>query len=259
MRPTTYAEYEEVRGKLIAHGWIPASAGPSVSLETAIRQYQAFHGLAVDGWAGPITQRHLAMPRFCACPDRMTAGNGAKWDHLDVSYFVRDPLPRWTLEETWRAADWAFAQWAAITALKPRRSETRNEADILITVGPIDGAGKVLAWSNLPPARPVMQRYDSRESGWILSATPGAYIDAGAVIAHEVGHALGLEHDARSGQLMSPTYEPGLRVPQANDKARIVELYGANTNPPPVKVKLDRLVVSVDGQTFVAQGEMKPV
>ena len=50
--------------------------------------------------------------------------------------------------------------------------------------------------------------------------------DVRYVVAHEIGHALGLDHPSGSGQLMSWRYEERFRGPQTGDITGLVSLYG---------------------------------
>lgn len=45
-------------------------------------------------------------------------------------------------------------------------------------------------------------------------------------IAHEIGHAIGLDHPTPRGSLMSFSYSEGFRAPQEGDVAGAVKLYG---------------------------------
>ncbi len=168
---------------------------------------------------------------FCGNHERRTAraALAARWNKSQLAWCVQTDLPG-ILRDAFRAAvAEALASWAAVCGLTFAESAA-TQADILIATGPIDGPQGVLAWSELPPARPVHQRYDTAER-WVTAAGQGIRLPT--VVAHELGHAFGLDHDdPRSGSLMAPTYSDAIVRPQPRDVARIQALYGKPTTPP---------------------------
>ena len=169
---------------------------------------------------------------ICGVTEAMLA-NLAAWRKRRLRWQVAGNLPNLTRDVVRSVFQQAFDSWQSVCGLS---FEEGTPADILVTTGRIDGTFKVLAWSELPDGsdRSLTQKYDTSES-WIVSeAPPQNRIDLVAVAAHEIGHALGLDH-ARPGtrDLMEPTYAPGRRVPQPGDISRIVSLYGPPVAPPP--------------------------
>lgn len=51
-------------------------------------------------------------------------------------------------------------------------------------------------------------------------------------LAHEIGHAIGLDHPSRSGQLMSYRYDERFRSLQAGDVSGAVAIYGMRVKDP---------------------------
>ncbi len=113
-----------------------------------------------------------------------------------------------------------------------------DQADVTITFVAMDGPQGILAQSELPPtpgfAGKLSQEFDTQEA-WVDqdSPTSPAAIDAQRVLAHEIGHALGLPHLQAPGNLMNPIYSTVIRTPQSGDAAAIQVLYGPPQHNPP--------------------------
>lgn len=222
-------------------------------LEAAVMAYQAFHGLDVDGWAGPQTERSIDEPRFCGHPDRMEIGEGlGKWPDANIRWWIDPatisglPISGGIIEE---AFTWAFAQWAAVCGIKPTRTSQQQQSHVRIRFAPIDGPSKTLAWSELANNNNTakQQQYDSAET-WVNSPTPQRFqIDLGRVACHEIGHVLGIPHIA-NGNLLQPLYDVNIRTPQRGDISEAQARYGPpkDTLPPPPPTG-DKFVITVEG------------
>ena len=203
-----------------------------------IREYQAFHGLLVDGVAGSITVRHMALDRFCGMPDRMEvkdAQGRCKWGHKEITWTVTGYLePRLTKNKVIEAYEEAWSYWSDICDIHPTYTSNRSQANVLMGSGVIDRPGGTLAWSELPCGnkRQLQQKYDTRESWVIAERPPRSSIDLVRVAAHEIGHVIGIGHIA-SGNLLAPTYNPNVRRPQKGDIQEAVVRYGVNRPTPP--------------------------
>ena len=188
-----------------------------------IFHYQEWHGLEVDGVAGPITTTLMSSPR-CGIPDFQESRQPEKasWPNkcLDVStaYKLRLNMDDDEVERAWNAA---LRLWNESCGIRLTLIDNMREASIWAKSGPLSGS--TLAWSYLPNgdcSERLEQRYDS-EQRWtheFLAKT----------MLHEIGHALGLRHSNRKSDIMYPSIQsrPLSSYPSNNDKRRVVDYYG---------------------------------
>jgi hypothetical protein len=78
-----------------------------------------------------------------------------------------------------------------------------------------------------------------------FGGNPEAY-DIRYTLAHEIGHAIGLDHPGPTGELMSFSYGEGFRVLQPGDVAGAILLYGARTPAVVAGVVAPRLLRPAD-------------
>ncbi|MGL4464754.1 MAG: matrixin family metalloprotease [Planctomycetia bacterium] len=228
--------------RLIAFGYEigrPA-AGQSVldAISDAVRRYQSDHGLVADGAIGPETAEHLALPR-CGCPDvehvAEHASRPAAWPPLvDGRRLVRywlDDLPQRLSPQQWRDVfETACNSWSAVCGLHFERVGVRTEADLLVFSGREDGPSNTLAWCELPvgmpPRRQLKMKLDAAEA-WSFDFAVG-------VVAHELGHGIGLSHipPAKGVALLNPIFNRRVLKPQPLDVAEAQLRYGPPKAPP---------------------------
>lgn len=134
------------------------------------------------------------------------------------------------------AIDAAFDAWSAVADLTfvqvPDAGEPFNAAgasgDIRIGGHAFDGPGGTLAHGFFPPANGLTAagdiHFDIAELWKIGFGGPG--FDIFQVFAHELGHALGLDHTAVPASLMNPFYTEAFSGPQADDIAGMQFIYG---------------------------------
>lgn len=162
--------------------------------------------------------------KFCAVSDTYLSSiiGVCKWPTNRIAWTWMDTMPNVPDEALLNCSKRAIASIVRHCNLDMPYVQNASQAQIRQYVRGIDGAGGTLAWSELPcSALPfVMQRYDVSEN-WYLGEgqAPNGQISLQAVIAHELGHALGLGHLAHG--LMSPNYDPIILEP---DELMIMEL-----------------------------------
>jgi hypothetical protein len=132
----------------------------------------------------------------------------------------------------------AFALWEEATNVSFTRTDDPARADILIGAegNPTgyaftnveyqhDGAGPVRRIAKsmicLNPTRRWKVGFDGNLDAYDIRYT----------MAHEIGHAIGLDHPSPSGELMSFRYGEGFRALQPGDVAGAVALYGPRGAP----------------------------
>jgi hypothetical protein len=141
----------------------------------------------------------------------------------------------------------AFAAWSAVAnltfvqvaddgaAFNTAAPDAGNRGEIRLGGHAFDGPFGTLAHGFFPPANGATAagdiHFDTAET-WKIGFG-GAGFDIFQVAAHEIGHALGLDHTAVPGSLMNPFYTEAFSGPQADDIAGMVFIYGKATTPPP--------------------------
>lgn len=187
----------------------------------------------------------------CGVPDHAGLNDIAnRWPMPVVGYWM-DPalaLGRLGFAETKAAFDAGCARWNALGAgVVLQFRESREAANILAFLGrgrrdDFDGPGGTLAWSMLPgPGTTIRtkltQKYDADEN-W----TPRL---VEVVVAHEIGHAMGLDHSRDRRDLMYPTANGSFTGLGPGDRSRYYARYGRATGPDPPPPAGDKVVIEV--------------
>lgn len=164
---------------------------------------------------------------FCGVPPEALelAQRGlARWNKRHLTWIWIDTIRGMTLAIQNADTDWVLnGQWSSATNGYFTFSPTpvRETADLILTTRPIDGSGRVLAETELPPGD------DRQLHGWFdISERWGIDIVFKLTLLHELGHFMGLGHlGAGVAAVMQPVYNPSLVVLQPRDREAILGIY----------------------------------
>ena len=142
----------------------------------------------------------------------------------------------------------AFNAWSAVAGLTfvqvaddgAAMDAATSSGDIRIGAHAIDGQNNILAWAYGPGSGIGGDMIFDPAEAWDLDFS-GSGIDIFQVMAHELGHALGLDHTGVANSLMNPFYTEAFGGPQADDIAGMQYLYGlpvTNGVPEPTTLAL---------------------
>ena len=130
--------------------------------------------------------------------------------------------------------DAAFSAWANVADISFERVDA-SVADILIGA---EGKAAGRAFTNVEYADPGAGKDRASLARSVICLNPRErwkvgfdgnldVYDIRYALMHEIGHAIGLDHPGRTGELMDFRYREEFRAPQLGDIAGAVLLYGA--------------------------------
>ena len=201
----------------------------------------------------------------CGVNTEMMGGAIRKWQDgkkvitYNINFNTLGNLDRATIIGAFEAS---WEPWHRVTPLRFQYQE-HGRADITYFSGFEDGAGRTLAWMEIPngSGNPLRSKFDSSEH-WVVSENPPrGRIDLVGVGIHENGHGLGILHiPGNVGKaIMNPVYVPGMRALTQFDIHQAQTRYGkreqgGGDNPPPLPPKkgkaVEKMILRYVGNRF---------
>jgi hypothetical protein len=152
----------------------------------------------------------------------------------------------------------AFSMWEAVSNISFREAPTPDKADILLgaQADPEGWAFADVFYNVLSPetVKPISKALIclNPTKRWKIGFDGDFKIyDLRYTIAHEIGHAIGLDHPSGAGQIMGYRYEERFRALQPGDVAGAVLLYGAR--------QPDAVIIAADQSGRDAGHDSSPV
>ncbi|PIN17705.1 Matrilysin [Handroanthus impetiginosus] len=199
------------------------------NLELALKKYQIFFHLQVNGILDARTVENLLLPR-CGVSDFVNLNKSQFKDHIPTisshyAFFPNEPkwsktiltysFPPNTRSDVIQPMKDATHTWANVTRFKFKYIKDYDHADIKISFqvkdhgdgSPFDGPNGVLAHAFAPPDGRLHFDGDER---WVNGVVPGEF-DLQTIGLHELGHVLGLAHSSDGGAIMYPSIGSGFR------------------------------------------------
>ncbi|KAL3850151.1 hypothetical protein ACJIZ3_012033 [Penstemon smallii] len=208
------------------------------NLEFALKKFQVFYKLKVNGILDEETVQNLIQPR-CGVSDfvNLTESefNKSSIPIIVNKYTFFPGQPKWprinkvltysfppgTRDDVMEPIRNATQQWASVAPFKFTYIKDYDKANIKISFqrldhgdgSPFDGPGGILAHAFLPTDGRL--HYDGDEK-WANGPVPGNF-DLQTIGLHELGHVLGLGHSNDGGAVMFPTIGSGVRKDLGKD------------------------------------------
>lgn len=243
--------------------------------QAGIEAAQRMAGLPVTGNLDPMTVNVLARAPRCGVSDaQAVSGRVDRWKPgMVVTYHVAGFPTESGLskEQILAVVDRCAAAWSAVAGIQFRRIADQGNANIVLNKGRgksagFDGPSGTLAWAQLPQGDAFQGQLQCRwdmDEQWTDDPRANG-IQLFNTTNHEWGHLIGHYHNNVKAQLLNPTYNPRIAVPQSFDIEEAVARYGpplpGSTPEPPGSdpaqpptagaYPLKTLILMSDGRTY---------
>lgn len=177
--------------------------------------------------------------RFCGCTAQFGDGTAqVKLPSSLITFRVDSLLPGISREDFEAACMEAWRRWERVIGVRvDKHSNPKTSPTQIVNAVRLDRAGGVLADQALPfgSGLELPMRVDTSERWWYQNdKTPQGYMNLVAVLCHEDGHCLGMQHidKDQTPDLMNAFYSPEIFIPQNDDIVYGRKLYGGPIAPP---------------------------
>lgn len=157
----------------------------------------------------------------------------SRWPTTDLTYRLVNVLPGLDEPSQRDAVDRAFALWAEASQLTFTSVTAGADLNISFESGdhgdafPFDGPGSNLGHAFFPGSGMPGEIHLCETENWVIGDAGEGEIDLFAVLVHEIGHGLGVEHSLSENAIMRPSYTGSIDALAADDIDSIQKLYGS--------------------------------
>jgi len=208
------------------------------SVQNLVKTFQTNFGIVSDGIIDDKTIRAMEYPR-CGVTDALPLILAlSQWKNKrKLFYFFGSYLSALTKTSQQDMFHTAVNSWSSICGLTFDISPTISNADIVINASKLrreefGQRGGVLAWAELPQGSDLQlqMKIDDVEPWVDIPNKSGIYYQA--VVAHELGHSIGIGHLNQQSQLMNAFYNAAIFTPQEHDIVEAKSRYGISAIQP---------------------------